>query len=85
MTTLAWFGHRYDAPAWESMPQVGTPVGQDCLGCGNPIGVEDDGVMVPNASTGHRSPYHVKCLIEAICGPGHSAGPPHIYRRLKEI
>lgn len=61
--TLRWFGHRYDAPAWIDMPGVETPTDQACLECGDPIRPDDDGVMIPLATTGDMVPFHVTCFL----------------------
>ena len=64
-TTLRWFGHRYDAPAWDEMPESEEDVvGQECaMGCGEEIGPQDDGLTIPSAITGERSPMHIECFL----------------------
>lgn len=63
-TTLRWFGHRYDAPAWDDMPRSEEDViGRECDMCAEEIGPGDDGVTVPDAATGERHPFHVECFL----------------------
>lgn len=68
--TLRWFGHAYDAPAWEGMPEVPTPVGDWCLGCGEPIARDDDGITIPYTGPlgTMRAPEHVECFIRSVLG-----------------
>lgn len=62
-TTLRWFGHRYDAPAWDDMPQSEEDmVGQKCLMCPEEISPLDDGLTIPDGITGKRYPMHVECF-----------------------
>ena len=62
--TLRWFGHRYDAPAWEDMPEATEPVyGIKCPMCGAEVERGNDGITIPDAITGKRSPMHLACFL----------------------
>lgn len=61
--TLRWFGHPYDAPAWVGMPEVPRPVGATCGLCLGLIDPDDDGLTVPDGSTGQPVPMHVGCFL----------------------
>ena len=43
---LAYFGERWDAPAWDDAVEVPVPVGQSCLHCLEPIEEGDSGIML---------------------------------------
>jgi hypothetical protein len=63
-TTLRWFGHRYQAPAWDDMPESEEDVvGQNCDMCDEEIGPQDDGVTIPHGLTGERHPFHLECFL----------------------
>lgn len=67
MPTMRWFGHKYDAPAWEDMPdQPVIVIGQNCIQCGQELGPDDDGVTVPNGSTGKPVPFHLRCFLDNL-------------------
>lgn len=69
LRAMRWFGHPYDAPAWDQMDQVGIPVGQPCADCTIPITTDDDGISIPDAVSGRYLPEHLACFIAAILGP----------------
>jgi hypothetical protein len=68
---MKWFGHKYDAPAWEDMEQSDVPVGQDCTICHAEFTENDDGLLTPGFFGPYRNwhPYHVLCFIGSILGP----------------
>lgn len=58
-------------------PPVATPVGELCLHCGEPIAIEDSGVIMPFLdSTGPRqAAEHRECLLRQVFGSvGHQRG-----------
>jgi hypothetical protein len=73
--TMRWFGHRYDAPAWDGALQVPVPVGEPCLGCTELIAADDDGITLPQWGTEERHPYHLRCFFDSILGAGHPMPP----------
>lgn len=72
MGTLAWFGVRWDAPAFDDAPQVPVPLGAECLGgCGELIDEGDTGITMPcvTADLGvQRGAYHLECHLRSVVG-----------------
>jgi len=65
--TLRWFGHPYDAPAWETMPPWDQdPTGRVCVLCSRAIGSDDDGVAIPAGDSGVRRPVHLRCFLKNL-------------------
>lgn len=71
MSSMKWFGFQYDAPAWEVMDEIKTPVGSSCLHCGEEIAADDHGVTMPagNADgTWFMASIHVECWLRQTIG-----------------
>jgi hypothetical protein len=68
--TLAWFGKHWGAPVCDEVPHVGTPVGEPCLWCGEPIVGDDNGFLVAYADRQGYSqrPMHEFCQLRSIVG-----------------
>lgn len=84
--TLRWFGHAYDTPMYDGMPEVPTPLGENCTMCGEEIAEGDDGVTMPHVlrdGSGDILPLHIECHIRSILG---GAGMAKTYREeAKEV
>jgi len=67
---MKYFGKPYDAPVYIAVNCAPTPVGQQCLWCGEPIGLRDAGFMLPFVGDDKVSevPYHRACLLREILG-----------------
>lgn len=71
MGTLAWFGERWDAPAFEDAPEIPVPAGEPCLGCEEEIALDDSGITMPYVSSteeASRGAYHIECYLRSILG-----------------
>lgn len=71
MTTIAWFGRRLDAPAFEDAQEIDVPVGAVCLGCDESIEEGDAGITMPylTANDGvSMGAYHIECHLRSILG-----------------
>lgn len=68
--TCRWFGQAFDAPAWDGMPEVPTPVGKPCLWCQEPIKEGDAGITMPYVQPlgTTTEPFHVECHIRQALG-----------------
>jgi hypothetical protein len=57
------------------------PVGKACLYCGEPIGADDDGVVMPHfAEVATEEPWHRECFVRSFSGSvahqsRHGVGP----------
>ncbi len=68
---MKFFGRRYGAPAYEGMEQAPTPVGEACGWCKEPIGLMDDGWLIPylgKPGDPPMLPYHRACQLRSILG-----------------
>lgn len=67
---MRWFGTDWGAPACISADHTGTPLGQRCEWCDEPIQWGDRGFLVP--SLGHRGggpvPYQLECFMRMLHG-----------------
>lgn len=75
--TMRWFGRSFDAPAWEYMSEVPTPVGEACAWCEEEIAEGDAGVTMPHFMTTGVivMPYHVEChMRQSLGGLAHWEG-----------
>ena len=67
--TVRWFGESWNAPVCDPRALVETPVGEDCAwGSGAPIKAGDQGVGIPDGSTGFYVWYHLDCWLRVIGG-----------------
>ena len=68
--TMRWFGKSFNAPMYEEMPEVPTPVGDECLGCCEPIEEGDIGITMPYLSDAEprRVPFHIECHLRSALG-----------------
>jgi hypothetical protein len=66
-----WFGENWGAPVCEPERHMPTPVGDECIDCGQPIKENDQGMLIPFA--GYRTvlgSHHLDCFLRAICPDG---------------
>lgn len=77
---MTWFGASWGSPLNEFCEQQGTPVGEPCLHCEEPIERWASGVVLTciqqQAGTRRRRPQHLECFLRGILG---SVG--HLQRR----
>lgn len=69
--TMAYFGRRWDAPVFDDMQAVETPVGQTCLNCTEPVEHDDSGVVMPHMDARgnvYPSPVHLECHLRSVLG-----------------
>lgn len=70
----AWFGSDWGAPACDPEEHVGTPVGEPCERCREPIKAGDRGVTMPLVALDGKSArmiaYHLQCHLDGIICPG---------------
>jgi hypothetical protein len=68
--TAVFFGERWDAPIVDEAVQVPTPVGTECLGCGEPVVDGDRGFIrvVLLRSGSHTAPVHAECDMLGVMG-----------------
>ena len=67
----AYFGERWDAPAFDDAIERPTPVGEVCeLGCGEPIAEGDSGTWMPFADRDapRMIPMHIECWLRMTLG-----------------
>lgn len=79
MGTIAWFGRRLDAPAYDDAPQVPVPFGSECLGCGELIEEWDAGITMPYITTPGtvtEAAFHTECQLRSVMG-----GVAHMEKR----
>lgn len=81
---MDYFGPKWDAPVTDPpAQQVQTPVGTDCLLCGEPIEEDHSGVVQPHLIKGEwdKAYIHKECLLRNVVGsPSHiglSGACPH--------
>lgn len=81
MTTLKYFGRPFDAPMYEGVPEIPTPVGKQCSWCTEPIREGEAGVTMPHMFKNDRGwqaeelPAHIEChLRQALGGLAHLQG-----------
>lgn len=68
MTT--WFGESWGAPV-NDCEHVQTPVGKVCGTCGEPIGTDSNGIIVPHLGPPEDDPtaaFHIECFVKSIRG-----------------
>ena len=68
---MAWFGQRWDAPAFEDAPEVPVPLGAECPGCGELVDEDDTGITMPYVTEDfgvRRCAYHIECHLRSILG-----------------
>src|ERR1043165_66795 len=74
MTTLVYFGPRWDTPAIEGTLEVDTPVGRPCGSCQEPIVRGDRGFVElidmqdNDPSTGKVTHLHAECRLDDLVG-----------------
>lgn len=61
--SLVWFGKGRDTLLYRETEQVPTPVGELCVGCEEPVAVEDDGFFDSVGQVLHR-----ECMLRGILG-----------------
>lgn len=65
--TVRWFGESWGAPVCDPRAHVETPMDETCAwGSGAPIKPGDQGVGVPDGSTGLYVWYHLDCWMRVI-------------------
>lgn len=72
---MRWFGAPYDAPAWDDMSEVETPVGKPCMHCTELIEEGDPGVVMPYVGMNEDGstfsdirPVHLECHLRSFLG-----------------
>jgi hypothetical protein len=68
---MKWFGKAGGAPYERDSQHVSTPVGEACGRCGEAIGADDDGVILPLAlgrGAVKWRPYHYECQLRGVIG-----------------
>lgn len=70
MTSLQWFGVRWNAPIMEEAPEIPVPVGYRCLYCEEVITTDESGVTMPSieAAGTTRRPIHIECFLRSTLG-----------------
>lgn len=66
-----YFGVRWNAPAFESAPELPCPVGEKCLLCTQEIIDGESGVMmayIDAQGDGGVAPQHIECHLRSILG-----------------
>jgi len=69
------FGESWGAPICDpehGVPLRETPVGEDCIRCGQPIEEGDQGVSLPYIGFEGEPPeihYHLDCFLDSTLGP----------------
>jgi hypothetical protein len=70
---MKWFGESWGAPVNEDTQHVGTPVGEYCAQCGDPIQEKDKGLVMPHVERGQlhanvsvQRPWHLRCFLKNI-------------------
>lgn len=67
--TNGWFGEDWGAPMCRPEAHVATPVGEDCLHCGEPIEENDKGSTMPMFGTPPRVvATHIECGLREVLG-----------------
>ena len=67
--TVRWFGESWGAPVCDPRAHVDTPVGETCAwGSAAPIKPSDQGIGIPDGSTGLYVWYHLECWLRTIAG-----------------
>lgn len=68
---MQWFGESWNAPCCDIDEHVATPVGEFCADCTLPIGIEDQGFVIPYFGEERRfvdSFYHLDCFLTCVLG-----------------
>lgn len=70
MTTLAYFGTRWDAPMLVGAKQLGTPVGKVCHWCEDLVVIGDRGLIHPvnDEPADSVTQIHAECWMDQACG-----------------
>lgn len=74
---MKWFGESWRAPICAPEDEVGTPVGERCLLCEEPIAAGDQGVVMPFSGdlvdgvvTARLVPEHLDCFLDTVLPHG---------------
>lgn len=68
---MKWFGKPYGALYEADTPHTLTPTGERCGHCQEPIGPEDDGLILPcmGFEDGRtQQPFHYECHLRGVLG-----------------
>lgn len=69
MLETKWFGKAYGAPYESDTEHVPTPVGAHCAHCAEPIGLHDDGLLIPSFDVNATHyPFHYECHLRMVVG-----------------
>jgi hypothetical protein len=63
MSQITYFGQAHDAPVYQETRQVPTPVNQNCMYCGEPILLGEDGFL-----DSCKNPFHRECFLRILSG-----------------
>jgi len=73
-----YFGEPWDSPFCDTAPRTGTPVGERCGFCTDPIQDGDRGIITPAILAGGQPgavPWHHECWMRQVAGsPFHLRG-----------
>lgn len=67
--TVGWFGPSWEAPVNEPENEVAMPYQAECIRCGGPFYVGDQGLSIPaspSISPEGRVYYHRNCFMQEI-------------------